>query len=120
MSDKWVRDTGLVFALVFLLVGVKVSTIGFVLCAVFLLALLFAPLLLWPLARLWLFVAEVLGQVMNKVFFGLVFYVVVVPVGLLKRVFEGDQRDLGPQPDKSSAFYEREKLVVAADLAKPF
>jgi hypothetical protein len=121
MTDKWIRDTGLVFAAFFLLIGtLRHSGWALWLSLAFLVVLLFVPKVLTPLAWVWLKVAEILGLVMNKVFFGLVFYIVVVPVGLLRRILKGDARDLALQPDRETAFVERGKTVEAADLAKPY
>jgi polyferredoxin len=120
MSDKWVRDTGLVFALLFLLLGIRGSGTSLIVSLVFLLVVLFAPATLTPLAWAWFKVAEGLGFVMNKVFFGLVFCIVIVPVGLLRRLLQGDARDLKNQPEKSTALHSRDHVVVAADLVHPF
>lgn len=120
MTEKWIRDTGIVFALLFLFLGSKGYSWGFAISALLLLIVLFVPSLLTPLAWVWLRLTEALGLVMNKVFFGLVFFVVILPVGLLRRLFKGDTRDQRAQPEQESAFQERDHMVVAADLAKPF
>lgn len=121
MSEKWIRDTGLVFGLFFLILGVWKGTQSFLLVSTGLLvAVLFIPSILTPVAWVWLKVAEVLGFVMNRVFFGLVFFVVVFPVGLFRRIFKGDERDLTPHPNKKSAFIDRDHVVTPENLAKPY
>lgn len=120
LGDKWIRDTGLVFAALFLILGWKDNPNFLAVSALFIVLVLFAPVVLTPLAWVWLKVAEILGFVMNKVFFGLVFFLVVVPVGVLKRLLTGDQRDLKKQPNRTTAFIEREIVVEAKDLANPF
>ena len=122
MTDTWDKDTGLVFALFFLLVGIlKGHVWALWVSTALLLLVLFIPLALKPLAVFWFSVAEHLGFIMNKVFFGLVFMLIVVPVGLLKRASSGDARSMKKQPTVHSAFKERtKKLVEAIDIQHPF
>jgi hypothetical protein len=120
MSDKWTRDTGLVFALLFLILGWKGNVYFLAASAVLLVVVLFMPIVLVPLAWTWLKLAEILSFVMNRAFFGLVFFLVIVPMGFLKRIFAGDQRDFQLQPAKKSAFIEREVVIGPQDLANPF
>jgi hypothetical protein len=120
MTNKWVRDTGVVFALVFLVIGFKGSKVALVVSALLLLAVLFAPSVLRPLARVWKWVAEMLGRVMNKVFFGLVFFIVIVPVGYLKRRASGDSRHLRKDPSSTSAFIDGKGQYAKSLFTKPF
>ena len=121
MNEKWIRDTGLVFSLVFLVLGVWKHLPVFLFASMGILALLlFYPPALTPLALVWLKVAEVLGYVMNKVFFGVVFFLVVLPIGLLRRLLQGDLRSLEGQKGEDSAFINRGVVVSPADLLKPF
>ena len=120
MSDKWVRDTGLVFAFVFLMLGVKGNRLFLGLCGFFLLSVLFVPAALKPLAYVWMKIAEVLGKIMNKVFFGMVFVLVIVPMGYLKRLLAGDMRDLTKNKSRSSAFVEGKGLFTKEAFEKPY
>lgn len=120
LDEKWVRDTGLVFALLFLFMGRTGNGYFLAGSAVSIALMLFAPKALWPLAWGWLKVAEILGFLMNRVFFGLVFFVVVVPVGLLRRIIKGDARDLEKQLQEKSAFIDNDKVLSARDLLYPF
>ncbi len=120
MSDKWVRDTGLVFALLFLVIGFKGHTWALVVSGLFLLSLLFVPSLLRPLAKLWLLLTEVLAKVMNKVFFGIVFFAVVVPIGYAKRLSGGDMRDHTRNASRTTAFVGEKRLFTKQVFEKPF
>jgi hypothetical protein len=120
MTNKWVRDTGIVFALVFLVLGFKGSKIALIVSALLLLAVLFVPSVLRPLARAWLWIAEVLGKVMNKIFFGIVFFVVIVPVGYLRRRMSGDVRNLRKDPSRTSAFIDGKGQYAKSLFTKPF
>jgi Saxitoxin biosynthesis operon protein SxtJ len=120
MNEKWVRDTGLIFSLIFLLWGYRGHAWALLVCALLLAALLLYPRALWPLGYLWHTVADVLGRVMNKVFFGLVFFVVVTPIGYLRRLIVGDARDLSSHPDRASAFTERGGWIQKKQVEKPY
>lgn len=120
MNDKWVRDTGLVFTLLFLFLGVKVSEYFLAASAAILIALLFVPVVLTPLAWAWLKVAELLGRIMNPVFFGLVFFLVITPMSFLRRLIAGDQRDRAKQEGQKSAFVDARGKYTKQLFTQPF
>jgi hypothetical protein len=122
MTTSWDKDTGLVFSLVFIILGLVRDSLWMLWVSATLLgAVLFIPGILRPLGLLWRAVAENMGFVMNNIFFGLVFLLIVVPMGYLKRIVAGDARDQYTQPLLPSAFHERiKKRVEAADLEQPF
>lgn len=116
LTEKWVRDTGLILALVFLFFAYKEYSWGLHLSALTLLALLFYPSLLKPLAYLWLKLTHLLGSVMNKVFFGLVFFFVVTPIALLRRLLGKEHVEHGGE----SAFVMRSGIMRRESLEKPY
>jgi|SRR3989338_5998375 len=120
LTEKWVRDTGIIISLIFLFFGYNGSSWSLLLSGAVLLALLFLPSALWPFGYLWLKVAEVLGKIMNKVFFGLVFFVVVTPLGYLRRLIVGDERDLSYHKDRASAFRGRCGRIQREQIEKPY
>lgn len=120
MTDRWVRDTGLVFALLFLFIGVKVSEYFLLASAAILVVLLFAPAVLKPLAWVWLKVAELLGRIMNPVFFGLVFFLIITPVSLVRRLVQGDRRGRVKQEALSSAFVDARGTYTKELFKQPF
>lgn len=120
MSEKWKRDTGILCALVFLLLGYRFDTRFLLVSVVFLLAVLFVPALVTPVAYMWQRLAEVLGFVMNKVFFGLVFFAVVTPVRVLRGWFSKDSFALPFGNGTPSAFIERSHVWGKDDLAAPY
>ncbi len=120
MNDKWVRDTGLIFSLIFLLYGARGHSWALVLCALILVALMLKQSLLWPLAYLWLKIAQTLSAVMNKVFFGLVFFLIITPISLVRRFISGDERDLAFHPTLASNMIERRGWVQKKQIEKPY
>lgn len=120
MSDAWVRDTGIVFALVFLVFAWAGNRTALIVSALFLLCVLFAPVLLTPLAKLWLMLSVVLGKIVNPVFFGLVFFLIIAPIGYVRRVTLGDARDLQKDEARTSAFVGEKRLFTKELFTKPF
>jgi malonyl CoA-acyl carrier protein transacylase len=120
MTDRFVRDTGLVFALVALVFAYFGHSQGILVAAVLIAVVLFAEKLLRPIARIWFMVAEVMGTVLNYVFFTIVFTLVVVPVGVLMRIAKGDHRDERARSSRPTAFTDRDAKVTATDLIHPF
>lgn len=57
--------------------------------ALVLLGLVFPKALVWP-SRAWLALAEVLSFVMTRVILAFVFFVIVTPIGVVKRLFGWD------------------------------
>lgn len=120
MSEKWIRDTGLMFILVSLVVVYRGSESALFVAGLLTIIILFAPSLLRPLAWVWLKIAEGLGFVMQRIFFGLVFFVVVTPIGLLRRAVMGDARDCARDISRSTAFVPGVGVVVREYMEKPY
>jgi len=58
-----------------------------------------APMSLAPVYQVWMRVGLVLGWINTRLILGIIFYLVVMPSGLLMRLFQGDpmQRKFEPQ-----------------------
>lgn len=116
------RSFGRVFSIFFCLVGLwpllhraPVRLWAFITAGVFALLTLIRPSLLHPANRLWTRLGLLLSKVTNPIFTGLLFYLVITPIGLLTRITGKDllrlRRDLsastywierrppGPSPD---------------------
>jgi hypothetical protein len=61
------------------------------------------PVSLAPVYRGWMKIAEILGEVNNRILLGIIFFVVFVPTGRLRRLFGGDP--LALRPDKAARSY---------------
>ena len=120
MSEKWIRDTGLVFSLLFLIIGAGGNKAFLWLSGFFLLALLFYPNALKPFAFLWLKFAEIFGGFMNKVFFGVVFFIIITPIAYLRRALKGDERFLSRTSKNSTAFVDRGQIIGPMDMERPY
>lgn len=96
----------LVFTLVLIILFLSYKNVKFLYAALVIGAIaLFIPALSRKIHDLWMKFAEVLGMVMNKVILGLVFFIFLVPVALLSRVFR--KNPLKVTKEKTSYFSER-------------
>jgi len=120
MTEKWIRDTGLAAVLVSLVFAYRGSNAALAVAGVCALLLLFFPSALRPLAWVWLKITEGLGYVMPPVFFGLVFFAVVTPAGVLRRMLRGDARDIARDTKRGTAFVAGSGLFAPRSLENPY
>ncbi|MCK5059903.1 MAG: hypothetical protein KAR00_02025 [Candidatus Pacebacteria bacterium] len=116
MTEKWIRDTGLVFSLVFLVVGFNGNQALLMISGVLLAVTMFIPKTLYPLAFVWLKLVELLNLVVPKFFFGVVFFVIILPIGVSRRFLKGDTLLISNWREMSTSFVERNHLFSRQDL----
>jgi Saxitoxin biosynthesis operon protein SxtJ len=116
------RDTGMALVLLCLLIVQFKHAYKLVPVAIILLIITMAwPRAFKPLAGLWFGLSHVLGTVMSKVILTLVFFIIVTPIGLLRRLMGKDSLQLKKfKKDRDSVFLVRAELVDKKDLHKPY
>ena len=90
MTEKWIADTGLITVLFSLILGFKYDEKFFSLAVILLILLILIPKVFYPLAVVWLKVVEVLSLVVPKIFFAIVFFIIILPMGVIRRLIKGD------------------------------
>lgn len=97
------RQFGLVFALVFSIVGLlplraggHVRAPALVVAAVILVVALVRPAFLHPLNRVWTLLGLLLGRIVNPVVTAILFFIVFTPAGFLSRLLGKDSLRLQP------------------------
>ena len=121
-TKKQCSDFGLVAVLVCTGCALYFRTDGW-LKAAFLLTLVtvVAPILFYPFAVCWFALSHLLGQVSTAVLLSLVFFLIVVPVGLLRRMAGKDTMYIrGFKKDRRSVWTVRNHRYGAADLSQTF
>lgn len=115
-------DTGMAITLICIIAGLVGSkSQWFAAAAAVLVVNMTVPKLFGPAAKLWFGLSSFLGGIMSRVILTLVFYLVLTPVGLLRRAMGSDRLHLAAfKKDTSSVFVAREGQVSAADLKYPF
>ena len=102
------RSFGIVFFIVFLLIGTypllhddNVRIWSLIISIVFLILGLLNSKILFPLNKIWFKFGILLGKIISPLIMGLIFFVVVTPIGLLMRLFNKDLINLKFNKSKS-------------------
>jgi hypothetical protein len=122
LTEKKNLDAGLASVLISL-IAYHFSHRGlfFATALVLLVACMTFPLLFAPFARLWFPVTERLGSCATKVLLTLVFFLMVTPVGLARRLLGRDPLQLSAwRRGTGSLFVSRNHRFLPDDLDKPF
>ena len=102
------RSFGIVFSIVFLLIAIyplinneELRIWSLVIAVVFLVLGLINSKVLTPLNRLWFKFGLLLGRIISPIVMGLIFFLVVTPIGLIMRIIGKDLLNLKLNKDKS-------------------
>jgi len=116
------RDTGMAVLLLLLLVDVRGKHGRFLLAAIALQVLnMTVPQIYRPIAVLWLGLSDLLGAVVSKILLSIVFFVIVVPIGVLRRLAGKDSLKLRAfKAGHDSVMVERNHTFIGRDLERPF
>ena len=117
MSEKWIRDTGIVLSLFFLVLSYNGHVAYLFISFTLLLFVLIAPKALYPIAYIWLKCTDALSFIVPKIFFGLVFCTIIVPVAFVRRCIGMDSFRF---PSSSSAFFDRNHMYTKGDVEAPY
>tara|TARA_B110000003_G_scaffold275632_1_gene318831 strand:+ start:1871 stop:2257 length:387 start_codon:yes stop_codon:yes gene_type:complete len=95
------RSFGIVFFLVFLIIGVfpikNGESINYILISISIIFLFLGianSKLLTPLNKMWFKFGIILGYILSPIIMGLIFFMVVTPTGLLLKIFRKDVLNL--------------------------
>lgn len=116
------RDSGLALVLISLLLAWGASIEFFLLLAIGLLVVtMTAPGLFRPFAKVWFGLSHALGSVASRILLTLLFYAMVTPVGVIRRLLGKDAMQLKAWKEGgSSVFQTRDHLFTSQDLDHPY
>ena len=116
------RDTGMALALLACILWLILGEKWLVIAAVIVLIIdMTVPAIFKPFAIVWFGLSVILGAVMSRVILSVVFFVVITPIGLVRRLFGFDSLMIR-QWNKSygSAFIDRNYTFTVADIKAPY
>jgi hypothetical protein len=115
-------DTGMAATLLCLLAGFFTGKLGwFYSAATVLVVNMTWPRAFVPASTIWFGFSALLGSVMSRVILSLVYYLVLTPVGLLRRAMRRDTLKIAAfKAGTESVFTTRAGRFVPKDLATPF
>lgn len=94
---------------------------GFVAATVLLVINMTWPKAYYLVAKLWLGFSHLLGTVMSKVILSIIFFVVLTPLAILRRIFGHDPMQLKQwKKDKSSVFDARDHTFTPEEIERPY
>lgn len=116
------KDTGMAMVLLLLLMFYFFRSEFFVFGAIVLHILNMAfPGLYRPVAVIWLGLTHFLGTIVSKAILSVVYFTVVTPVGLWRRLFAADTLRLKSfKSDCTSVMHERNYRFTARDIERPY
>ena len=116
------RDTGMAMVLLLLLFFIARRREGWLFGAMAAHVLnMVVPQIYRPLAVLWLGLSDLMGAVVSKILLSIVFFLVVTPIGVVRRLFGKDSLQLRAfKASPESAMVERNHLFEPGDLTRPF
>ena len=121
-TPEQAKDTGMAMVLICLLLGYFGKFPKFLGVSIVLLLITMAwPKVFKPLAGLWFGLSHVMGQVVSKIVLTLIFFGVVTPVGLIRRLTGADSLQLKKwKQGTDSVFVERQGAIPDKDLLNPY
>ena len=79
------------------------------------------PIVFKPFARVWFGLSHLLGTVMSRLILSLIFFLMVMPVGLLRRLMGKDSLNLNKwKQGKDSVYMVRDITFTKDNIEKPY
>jgi hypothetical protein len=121
-TPEQAKDTGMAMVLICLLLGYWGKFPKFLPVSLVLLFITMAwPKAFKPLAGLWFGLSHLLSSVMSRVLLTVVFFLIVTPIGLIRRWAGADALQLKKwKQGQDSVFVVREGPVQGKDMANPY
>jgi hypothetical protein len=116
------RDTGMAMVLLLLVLWIFLKRRELVVVAMALHVLnMTLPQLYRPVAILWLGFSDLLGWAVSRIVMGVVFFAVVTPIGLLRRLLGKDSLKLRAfKTGDESVMLARNHVFTGRDLERPY
>lgn len=121
-TQTYCKDTGLIIVLALLLTTYWKNTLALILPAAgILIAAMTIPIIFAPLAVIWYYFSLFLGKITNRIVLAFIFFVIVLPVSLIRRCVGFDPiMHKKWKKGSDSVFLIRNHTFVAKDLTTPF
>ncbi len=122
ISKDQAKDTGMAMVLICLLLGLYLKeNVCYILSIILLLINMIVPVVYRKVAVVWLGFSHILGTIMSKVILSLIFFGVVVPVGILRKLSGSDSMKLKQwKKNNTSVFTSRDHEYHAEDIENPY
>jgi hypothetical protein len=121
-TKEQAKDTGMALVLILLIVWFVSKREGYLMVAMAAHVLnMIAPQIYRPAAVVWFGLSHVLGSVMSRVVLGLIFFLVVTPVGLVRKAMGADAMRLKIfKAGRGSVMRARNHTYTGKDIEQPY
>ncbi len=122
ISINQAKDTGMAMVLICLLINIfgKDSLFN-ILAILFLLINMVVPSVYKPVASIWLSFSKIIGTIMSKILLVIVFFLIVTPMGITRRLLGKDSLKLKSwKNDHDSVFVTRNNSLRSEDVEAPY
>ena len=122
ITTNQAKDTGMAMVLICLLIAFFGGKQFFYGLAIMLLLInMIWPNVFKPVAKIWLGFSHVLGSVMSRIILSIIFLVLVLPLGFVRRLIGKDSLQLKKwKKDHVSVFKTREHEFTSEDIKYPY
>ena len=122
ISKTEATDTGMAMALICLLLGHFLKHDFYYMLAIPVLVIdMTFPMFYYPFAVVWLGLTNLLGAIVSRVLISIVYIVILMPIGIIRRMTGKDALHLKDfKKDKSSVMVTRNYEFTAKDITNPF
>ena len=122
MTKDQCRDTGMAMVLLLLIFSITLTRNELVLGALVLQVItMTVPRIFAPIAVVWLGLSHLLGAVMSRVVLTVIFFLVVTPIGLVRRLLGKDSLRLRSfKASDDSVMQPSNHIFSGADLERPY
>lgn len=122
VSTTQCKDAGLALVLLCLILALLDTASCFLpLGLAFLVVTMTAPGLFRPFAKFWFGFSHALGTLVSRALLTVLFYLMVTPVGIIRRMMGKDAMQLKSwKQDRASVFHDRDHQFTAKDLDHPY
>ncbi len=116
------RDAGMAMVLLLLILFVARKREAFLIGAMVLHVLnMIVPQIYRPIAVVWLGLSDLLGTVVSKILLSIVFFGIVTPIAILRRLLGKDSLKLRAfKAGQDSVMVERNHRFIGVDLERPY
>ncbi|MBN1598158.1 MAG: hypothetical protein JW894_07675 [Bacteroidales bacterium] len=122
ITKKQIIDSGMALVLILLILGFWLKNNLFFKIAVPVLVInIIIPKIFYPFAVFWFSLANILSATVSKILLSVVYFIIVMPVGLLRRLFGKDSLFLTKfKRDSSSVMITRNHTFTSKDILNPY
>ena len=122
ISKKQASDTGMAAVLILLLIGLftQNNIYNKIAIPVLIMNMTF-PMFYYPFAIIWLGLSHILGTIVSKIILSIVYFVMVVPTGLFRRIIGKDSLQLSKfKKTSTSVMQTRDHNFSSEDIENPY